>query len=227
MANAAIGRALGLIVKNIGGARKAVEDMGVIGNPGKYSLVIGEDEEASPWEPLSVERGFQKEDSTVTVFFPNSSFRRSRVEPMHRGFWIRWQASVPAPCPASCSSLPGPMSWRAKDGRNRSQGVLSGARHAGQYEHYCLALTKSSEGPNRRSHDSGSRRAGLVHRPAQKRGTRFFRMPWSARRSSCPRTGTSWWQSTRISSRSTNGIQNREPRVSRTWFVKLVVPCLH
>ena len=72
IANSAIGRAVGLIVKNIGGARKAIEDMGVIGNPGKYSLVIGEDEEASPWEPLSVERGFSKEDNTVTVFFPNS-----------------------------------------------------------------------------------------------------------------------------------------------------------
>jgi hypothetical protein len=72
IANSAIGRAVGLIVKNIGGARKAVEDMGVIGNPGKYSLVIGEDEELSPWEPLSVERGFTKEDSTVTVFFPNT-----------------------------------------------------------------------------------------------------------------------------------------------------------
>ena len=72
IANAAIGRAVGLIVKNIGGARKAVEDMGVIGNPGKYSLVIGEDEEASPWEPLSVERGFKKEDNTLTVFFPNT-----------------------------------------------------------------------------------------------------------------------------------------------------------
>ncbi len=72
IANAAIGRAVGLIVKNIGGARKAVEDMGVIGNPSKYSLVIGEDEEASPWESLSVERGFKKEDNTVTVFFPNT-----------------------------------------------------------------------------------------------------------------------------------------------------------
>ena len=72
IANSAIGRAVGLIVKNIGGARKAIEDMGVIGNPGKYSLVIGEDEEASPWEPLSVERGFSKEDNTVTVFFPNT-----------------------------------------------------------------------------------------------------------------------------------------------------------
>jgi hypothetical protein len=72
IANAAIGRAVGLIVKNIGGARKGVEDMGVIGNPAKYSLVIGESEEESPWEPLHVERGFRKEDNTVTLFFPNS-----------------------------------------------------------------------------------------------------------------------------------------------------------
>jgi hypothetical protein len=72
IANAAIGRALGLIVKNIGGARKGIEDMGVIGNPLKYTLVIGENEEESPWEPLHVERGFKKEENTLTVFFPNS-----------------------------------------------------------------------------------------------------------------------------------------------------------
>jgi len=69
--NSAIGRALGLIVKNIGGARKGIEDMGTLGNPGKYSLVLAENEEDSPWEPLHVERGFKKEDSTITIFFPN------------------------------------------------------------------------------------------------------------------------------------------------------------
>jgi hypothetical protein len=72
IANAAVGRALGLIIKNIGGARKAVEDMGVLGNPAKYSLVVGEHEEESPWEPLNVERGFKKEENTITVFFPNT-----------------------------------------------------------------------------------------------------------------------------------------------------------
>jgi hypothetical protein len=71
IANAAIGRAMGLIIKNIGGARKAVEDMGVYGNPGKYSCVIGEAEEASPWQPLHVEQGLAPEDSAVTLFFPN------------------------------------------------------------------------------------------------------------------------------------------------------------
>jgi hypothetical protein len=72
IANAAIGRAMGLIIKNIGGARKGVEDMGVFGNPGKYSLVLGENEEESPWDPLHVERGFKKEDSTLTMFLPNT-----------------------------------------------------------------------------------------------------------------------------------------------------------
>ena len=72
MANSAIGRAVGLIVKNIGGARKAIEDMGTIGNPGKYSLVLGEYEEESPWDPLHVDLGYKRDDNTVTVFFPNS-----------------------------------------------------------------------------------------------------------------------------------------------------------
>ncbi len=71
IANAAIGRAMGLIIKNIGGVRKGVEDMGVMGNPLKYTMVISENEEESPWEPLQVEYGYQKEDSTVTVSYPN------------------------------------------------------------------------------------------------------------------------------------------------------------
>jgi hypothetical protein len=76
IANATIGRAIGLIVKNIGGARKGVEDMGTFGNPGKYTMVIAENEEESPWEPLHVEHGFSKEDSTVTVFFPYTFVQR-------------------------------------------------------------------------------------------------------------------------------------------------------
>ena len=71
IANSAIGRAVGLIVKNIGGARKGLEDMGTLGDAMKYSLVIGENEENSPWEPLHVEFGYEKTDSTVTVMFPN------------------------------------------------------------------------------------------------------------------------------------------------------------
>jgi len=72
IANATIGRAMGLITKNIRGIRKQIEDMGVLGNPGKYSWVTAENEEFSPWEPFHVEKGFKKEDSTVTLTFPQS-----------------------------------------------------------------------------------------------------------------------------------------------------------
>jgi len=64
---------MGLIVKNLGGARKGLEDMGVQGNPGKYTMVTAENEEAiASWEPLHVQHGFQHEDSCVTVSFPNT-----------------------------------------------------------------------------------------------------------------------------------------------------------
>jgi hypothetical protein len=72
MANATIGRAMGLITKNIRGIRKGIEDMGVLGNPGKYSMVAGEDEENNPWEPYHVEHGFKKEESTISLTFPQS-----------------------------------------------------------------------------------------------------------------------------------------------------------
>jgi hypothetical protein len=72
IANAAIGRAMGLIVKNIGGIRKGVEDMAVVGNPLKYTTVIAENEEESPWEPLHVQQGFQKGDGAVTVASGNA-----------------------------------------------------------------------------------------------------------------------------------------------------------
>jgi hypothetical protein len=72
IANAAIGRTISLIAKNIAGARKGVEDMGVLGNPAKYSQVMAEDEASNPWEPEHVTRGYDPDDNTVTMFFPNS-----------------------------------------------------------------------------------------------------------------------------------------------------------
>ena len=38
-----------------------------MGQPGRYTFCFGENEEESPWEPLHVERGFKREDSTVTI----------------------------------------------------------------------------------------------------------------------------------------------------------------
>ncbi|HJX12612.1 MAG: hypothetical protein A2W25_15670 [candidate division Zixibacteria bacterium RBG_16_53_22] len=73
IANATIGRSMALIIKNIGGARPGIEDMGVLGNTGKYSMVMAENEEANPWGPLHVENGLHKDDSAVSLIFPNSS----------------------------------------------------------------------------------------------------------------------------------------------------------
>ncbi len=66
-ANGVIGRAVRLTLQNIGGARPGKEDRATHGHPGKYSYCVAENEAASPWEPLSVERGFSPADSTVTV----------------------------------------------------------------------------------------------------------------------------------------------------------------
>jgi len=66
-ANATIGRALRLTLLNIGGAIPTVGDMATMGQPGKYSFLVAENEAGNPWEPLHVERGFSRETSTVTI----------------------------------------------------------------------------------------------------------------------------------------------------------------
>jgi hypothetical protein len=66
-ANATIGRAIRLILLNIGGEIPGVSDPSTHGQPGKYSFCIAEAEEENPWEPLSVEQGYAKEQSTVTL----------------------------------------------------------------------------------------------------------------------------------------------------------------
>lgn len=66
-ANATIGRAIRLILLNIGGALPGYSDMATQGQPSKYSFCIGENEESSPWEPLHAERGFERSASTITI----------------------------------------------------------------------------------------------------------------------------------------------------------------
>jgi hypothetical protein len=67
-ANSTVGRALQLVLLNIGGARPDAIDMSALGNPGKFSYCIAENEEESPWEPLHVERGLSPGQSAVTLF---------------------------------------------------------------------------------------------------------------------------------------------------------------
>ena len=66
-ANSTIGRAMRLVLMNIGGAIPGVTDMSQTGHPGKFSFCIAENEDANPWEPLHVERGYEISQSTVTV----------------------------------------------------------------------------------------------------------------------------------------------------------------
>jgi hypothetical protein len=84
-ANATIGRALRLVCVNVGGARPGVVSMSTLAHPGRYTYCIGEAEEHSPWEPLHVEHGFAREQSTVAVLAADAPIsvydQRSRTAP--------------------------------------------------------------------------------------------------------------------------------------------------
>jgi len=67
-ANATIGRALQLVIRNVGGGRPGEVDRATLGNPGKYTFCFAEDEAGSPWESLAVERGVPAGASAVTLF---------------------------------------------------------------------------------------------------------------------------------------------------------------
>jgi hypothetical protein len=66
-ANATIGRALRLILINIGGGKPGEIDKAEMGQPGKYTFCLGELEEESPWNTLHMDLGYRREDSTVTA----------------------------------------------------------------------------------------------------------------------------------------------------------------
>jgi hypothetical protein len=65
-ANQTIGRALRLVLRNVGGGYPPAENS-IQGSPWKMGLVVGEDENASPWEPLHVELGFDRNESVITL----------------------------------------------------------------------------------------------------------------------------------------------------------------
>ena len=67
-ANATIGRAVRLAIRNMGGAQPGGTERSTLGSPMKFTMCFAEAEERSTWEPLHVERGFNAEDSVVTLF---------------------------------------------------------------------------------------------------------------------------------------------------------------
>lgn len=66
-ANATIGRALRLIMTNIGGARPGTLDKSTMGQPAKLTFCIGENEAESPWMPLHAERGLAANSDAVSL----------------------------------------------------------------------------------------------------------------------------------------------------------------
>jgi hypothetical protein len=67
-ANATIGRALQLIIRNVGGGIPGGIDRATMGNPGKYSFCFSEDESDDDWNSLAMDRGFSRDESVVSLF---------------------------------------------------------------------------------------------------------------------------------------------------------------
>ena len=67
-ANATIGRALNLIVRNVGGGRPGEVDRSTLGAPSKITLCFAEDESDPAWQPLAQARGIRPGASAVTLF---------------------------------------------------------------------------------------------------------------------------------------------------------------
>ncbi len=89
--NSTIGRALQLILRNLGGAAPGRIDMSTMGNPGRFSFVIGENEEVSPWDPLCADFGVEQGRSAATLYCaepprPISEHKARTAEVLLRAF---------------------------------------------------------------------------------------------------------------------------------------------
>ncbi len=67
-ANATIGRALQLVIRNVGGGVPGGIDRANMGNPGKYTYCFAEDESDENWASLAMDRGFERKDSVISLF---------------------------------------------------------------------------------------------------------------------------------------------------------------
>jgi len=67
-ANATLGRAVRLCLWNLGGGRPGRGDMATQGSPAKYTYVLAERDDATPWPPLHTSLGYAADDSAVSVF---------------------------------------------------------------------------------------------------------------------------------------------------------------
>lgn len=85
-ANATISRALHLIIQNIGGSWPDVTDMSTLGQPGEFSMMLAENQEASPWGPLPMDLGYPKAANVVTVLGAEGTHSVYGVNQSSEGF---------------------------------------------------------------------------------------------------------------------------------------------
>ena len=164
-ANACLGRAVRLCFMNGFEARPGILDRGTLGNPSKYTLTFAENEEDSPWEPLHVSRGFQPQDSCVTVAVAYNPITVSNAYG-HTGEVIL--ASVADTLKSACLAWRFPAQWALVFGPEHAITLNEGGwtrRHIQEYliEHAArpqaeLIRLGIAQGPEREGDDQLLRR---------------------------------------------------------------------
>ncbi len=110
-----------------------MEDMGVLGNPGRYSMALAENEEDSPWEPLHVEHGLKKEDNAITLAFSRSFVTLSPYGTEDKGIldtliyniWPEGDGSIQIMMPPTLARALGGAGWSKK---NIQEFIIENAR---------------------------------------------------------------------------------------------------
>ncbi|MBI3742755.1 MAG: hypothetical protein HY261_00505 [Chloroflexi bacterium] len=80
-ANATIGRAVRLVIRNVTRSIPGFLDRASFSQPGRFTWCFGENEEDSPWTPLHAERGLAPEASAVTLFAPMDPVKATGLHP--------------------------------------------------------------------------------------------------------------------------------------------------
>ena len=90
-ANATIGRAFGYLMMNIGGVRPGVEDLSEMGHEFRVGFCMGDNMDQNPWGQLHEDFGLAKEDSAVTMFWPQEHHSHSGSEISD---FLKWMCTI-------------------------------------------------------------------------------------------------------------------------------------
>jgi hypothetical protein len=168
-ANATVARAIGLIVRNVYGIHPHILEQATQGLPGRWSICVAENEEESPWEPLSAEGGIPAGTSAVsatllrTCEFVDNRHTGSAEQLLadfadtisRSGAWIFRHASAGIVfCPEHAQLLAGA-------GFDRAQVRAWLAEHCGRTVSDLARVGKDGLGDNGVRHASGERPEGF------------------------------------------------------------------